>query len=91
MNLLNQKVTHITKGECYPIIPTAGDGLTVREIVTLPISKAGYGTFGGKVKYRGLVWGYIHAFFINGDFEGGRYDAYNDAEMFKKLLAEETG
>lgn len=84
MNLLDEKVTHITKGEGWKIESVTGD-LTVREIVSLPLVHQQV----RQGRWAGSLWGYIHSFFINGGIENGRYDAYNDSDMFSKLLAEE--
>ncbi len=84
-NLLDQKVTHITKGEGWEIEPVAGDGMTIREVVSLPLQH----TQARQGRWAGSLYGYIHSFFINGDLENGRYDAYNDSVMLDKLLKEE--
>ena len=87
MNLLDERVTHLTTGECYGIRRVKGeDEVKVRDIVSLPLVNKGYDS---NDIYRGILWGYIHAIFINGDLENGRYDAFNDAEMFSKLLEQE--
>ena len=87
MDLLDERVTHLTQGECYEIREIAGkEEVKVRDIVSLPLANMGYDSTN---RYRGIVWGYVHAIFINGDLENGRYDAYNDAKMFSELLEQE--
>ena len=63
---LDQRVTRYTIKEGGESRIPAGDGMTGREVVSLPLIMA---------PKRGWIWGYIHSFYLE---DGTRLDAYND-------------
>ena len=66
---LDQKVTKYAIKEGGELRVPAGEGMTGREVVSLPLIDG--------IK-RGFLWGYIHAFYLE---DGTRLDAFNDMHL----------
>lgn len=65
---LNQKVVKYTKEEGGRLHVPAGEGMTGREVMELPLHHHWV---------KGWLWGYIHSFYLE---DGSRYDALNNTE-----------
>lgn len=78
MKYLDQKVVKYTVAEEGEFRFPAGDGMTGREVMSLPLLHN---------PVKGHLWGYIHSFYLE---DGSRMDAHNDAFLKGVQVVEEV-